>query len=726
MLPLSLTNTASPAQVKGAGSVGVVKLDGRGSDELKLAGDILPGAETHQGMYRRLLSGLIGLLVLLGGELGAAPRVLPVGELPADTRLGPLRGEQADFPLVPAASPEEWQARSERIRQIMLVSLGLWPMPEKTPLNAVIHGTIDGGEYTVEKVYFESLPGFFVTGNIYRPKGRSGKLPGVLCPHGHFPGGRFQDSGPDGVRREIAAGAERFEEGGRSVMQSRCVQLARMGSVVFHYDKIGYGDSQQLSEELVHRFSRTRVKYREPPPSGFYSAEAESRLQNVMGLHTWNSIRALDFLIGLPEVDESRIAITGASGGGTQTFMLCAVDSRPLVSVPVVIVSTTRQGGCTCENICGLRIGANNIEFTALHAPKPLLLISADDATKTMRKRGFPELKQHYRTLGAESNAAHAALLHFPHNYNYVSRTAMYHFVNKHLRLGLSQPILEHDYRRLSREELSVWDDKHPAPPGGVEIERKVLDWLTRDADRLMTDQKVVATAWDILLRRLPADHGVKFVQKATTQRSEHRETLGLVEYRTSDNYQARLPCIRLEPGSRATRTVIWVHPQGKAGMYNADGSLTEPVRMLLAGGARVISADLLYQGEFLGERDPPTRQRWLENEEGFAGWTYCYNRPLLAQRAEDIQALIALARGENAGPVDVAGFGPAAVWAAAAIAQSGGAVRRAALDTGGFRFAEVKDVYDVNFLPGAVKYGDVAGLFSLAGTTSIEKPPAK
>jgi cephalosporin-C deacetylase-like acetyl esterase len=218
-------------------------------------------------------------------------------------------------------------------------------MPTPTPLNVVIHGRIAQGDYTVEKVYLESLPGFFVTGNLYRPVRRAGKLPGVLSPHGHFPGGRFQDAGEEGVRREIAKGAERFEDGGRSVMQSRCVQLARMGCVVFHYDKIGYGDCLQLSEELVHRFSRTRIKYRQPPHRGFYSAAAEARLQNVMGLHTYNSIRALDFLISLPEVDASRIAVTGASGGGTQTFMLCAVDSRPLVSVPVVIVSTTRQGG---------------------------------------------------------------------------------------------------------------------------------------------------------------------------------------------------------------------------------------------------------------------------------------------------------------------------------------------------------------------------------------------
>jgi len=97
----------------------------------------------------------------------------------------------------------------------MLVTLGLWPVPTSSPLNRVIHGAIDQGDYTIEKVYFESVPGFYVTGNLYRPKGKNGKLPAVLSPHGHFPGGRFQDEGLETVRGRIVKGAERFEDGGR-------------------------------------------------------------------------------------------------------------------------------------------------------------------------------------------------------------------------------------------------------------------------------------------------------------------------------------------------------------------------------------------------------------------------------------------------------------------------------------------------------------------------------
>jgi len=678
------------------------------------------------------------------------PRVLPTGNIPADTRLNPLKGEQGDFLFVPAKSPEEWKQRAEHTRRILHVTLGLWPMPTKSPLNPVIHGTIDQGDYTVEKVYFESIPGFYVTGNLYRPKGKSRRRPGVLSPHGHFPGGRFQDEGRDTARQQITLGAERLEEGGRSFMQSRCVQLARMGCVVFHYDMIGYGDSVQIPLDVAHRFSQLRVKFKEPPARGLYSASAELNLQNPMGLHTYNSIRALDFLAGLPDVNPERITVTGGSGGGTQTFMLCAVDDRPLVSVPVVIVSTTRQGGCTCENISGLRIGTYNLEFTALHAPKPLLLISADDDTRTMAERGFPELKQHYRALGAEQNVSHVALLQFPHNYNYVSRAAMYHWLNRHLDLGFEEPILERPYRLLAREELSVWDVQHPRPEGGPDFEHKLLEWLTDDAGRqiaalaprdgrsLERYHQVVGGAWDVLLRNLPNNPELGFESTESAERGKYRETLGLLRYRSIEDHQVELPMVLLEPNKAVQRTVIWIDEQGKSGLYVNDGSLKAPIQSLLNSGVTVIGVDLLYQGEFytvhrmpcgisraasltgltgLAEEQPDKRQRWLTGEEAFAGWTYCYNLPLFARRVHDILAVLALVKRDNVKPheVDVVGLNGAGPWVAAAIAQAQGAITRAAINTEGFRFADLKDVYDVNFLPGAAKYDDLPGLLALS-----------
>ena len=679
---------------------------------------------------RKSLLLFTSLVMFASISVAETPRVLPKGELPNDTRLQPLRGERGDFLLVPPKSKQQWQSRAARIRRVMQVSLGLWPPPTKTPLNAVIHGEVDCGEYTVSKVYFESVPGFFVTGSLYRPKRRDGeanaKLPAVLSPHGHFPGGRFQDSGQLAVRRQIVKGEERFEEGGRSFMQSRCVQLARMGCIVFHYDKIGYADSVQLSQDLVHRFSRARIKHKQPPDKGFYSASAQSRLQNMMGLHTYNSIRALDFLTSLPDVDAARIAVTGASGGGTQTFMLCAIDDRPALSIPVVIVSADRQGGCTCENICGLRLDTHNLDFTALHAPKPMLLISADDATRTMPKRGFPQLLQLYATLGKRENLEHAALLHFPHNYNYVSRARMYSFVNRHFKLGLPEPVVEQNYQRLSKQELSVWNDKHPQPKGGREFELKLLDWFSRDADAqiakltpkdaasLKRYRQFIGESFGILIR--PEMDAAKFAfdPKSKSKHDQYDEVRGLLQYESAEKHKCELPLVNCVPRNAKGRVVLWIHSDGKNGLFNKDGELREAPAKLLSAGHTVVGVDLLFQGEFTKPGETHTRNRHLPNEEGFAGWTYCYNLPLFARRVHDVLAVARYFK-QHGHEVDVVGTSGAGHWVSAAIGLSRESFDRAAIDTSGFRFANLKDVYDADFLPGAVKYGDLPGLLALA-----------
>src|SRR5205809_6856836 len=288
---------------------------------------------------------------------GAAPRVLPEGKLPNDIRLEPLKDLDGYFPFQPPKSKREWEKRAERVRRQILISQGLWPMPTKTPLNAVIHGKIDRGEYTVEKVYFESTPGFFVTGNLYRPKNVTGKAPGVLFAHGHWADARLSESTEVELRRELADGEERFEQGGRSRFQSMSVQLARMGCVVWQWDMHGHSDSPQRSMALVHGFKTKRPGMNKTENWGLFSPQAETHLQSVMGLQTWNSIRSLDFLLSLPEVDPERVACTGASGGGTQTFILSAIDPRVKVAFPAVMVSTAMQGGCTCENASLLRIG---------------------------------------------------------------------------------------------------------------------------------------------------------------------------------------------------------------------------------------------------------------------------------------------------------------------------------------------------------------------------------
>ena len=660
------------------------------------------------------------LASMLSVATADAPRVLPPGQLPEDVRLGPLKDLNGYFPFTPAKSPAEWNRRAERVRRQMLVALGLWPMPTKTPLQPVIHGRVERDDYTVDRVYFESVPGFFVTGSLFRPKS-GGRHPAVLSPHGHWTDGRFHDEGLAEVRAEIAAGAERFEEGGRSLLQARCVELTRLGCVVFLYDTIGNADSVQIPESLAHGFAKQRPEMNSTQNWGLFSPQAEAHFQNVMGLQAWNSIRALDFLTSLPDVDPRRVAVTGASGGGTQTFILCALDPRPAVAFPAVMVSTAMQGGCTCENACDLRIGTGNVEFAALFAPKPLGLTAADDWTKEMPTKGFPELQQHFAMLGAPQNVMFAPFLQFGHNYNAVSRGAMYDWLNRRLRLGAPEPIVERDYRRLTRAELTVWDDQHPAPTGGPDFERKLLRWLNDDAQKSLATAAQSRTAFrrvfggglGIVLGRTLSEVGeVEWQAQNRSERDGFTEETGLARNRT---HSEALPAVLLRPKSATRPPVVWVDVNGKSGLFAADGSPRVEVQALLAAGAPVIGADLLDQGEFLPDGQPVTQTRRVNIPREVAAYTFGYNDSLFAQRVHDILTVVKLARMEFGGkPVSLLGLAGAGPWVAAACAVGEDDIGAAAVDTRGFRFGEVLDLRDPNFLPGGAKYGDVPGMLAL------------
>jgi dienelactone hydrolase len=665
------------------------------------------------------LSLLVLSLIAASAARAETPRALPAGQVPDDKRLGALVTLNGYFPLKVPNSKEEWERRAERVRRQLLVANGLWPMPTRTPANAVVHGKVDREGYTVEKVYLESYPGHFVTGNLYRPKGRSGRLPAVLSPHGHWPNGRFHDLVEKEIRQQIQAGAERFGAGARSPLQARCVQLARMGCIVFHYDMVGYADSVQLAHGPGKVMSAAENW-------GFFSPQAEARLQTKMGLQTYNSLCALDWLCSREDVDPQRVAVTGASGGGTQTFILCAIDPRPAVAFPAVMVSTAMQGGCTCENASYLRVGAGNIEIAGLTAPRPLGMTAANDWTKDMPTKGFPELKQLYKLLGVEDLVMLKPLLQFGHNYNCPSREAMYSWVNQHLKLGLSEPIVEQDFKLLSREELSVWDASHPKPPSGDAYERSLVKWITEDSQKqtaalaptdagsLANYRKVVGGAVDVLIGR--------GVPEARAMTAKHCRALSSVLVRAvlvrNNTAGEELPAIMLFPDRWDKRAaVVWVSREGKDSVWRPDGQLKDPIDRLLKAGMAVFAIDLLGQGELISKDvKPQARQRLNGGHDSYAGYTFGYNHPLFAQRVHDVLSAVSFARHVmNAEKVHVAGLGGAGHWVLAARAQAGPAIDRAVADTAGFRFAKLAAIDDPDFLPGAAKYLDLPGMAALS-----------
>ncbi|MHC4880357.1 MAG: alpha/beta hydrolase family protein [Planctomycetota bacterium] len=659
----------------------------------------------------------------------AADRVFDDGQLPNDSRLQKLKDLNGYFPFEVPDGKAAWEARADELRRRVLVATGLWPLPERTPLNAVIHGQVQRPGFTVEKVYFESVPNHFVTGLLFRPD--DGKInvkrPAVLCPHGH--GGRLQDYGAANMAKLIESGAEKFEKSGRFPKLARCAQLARMGCVTLIFDMLGYADSQQISYQLAHRFAKQRPEMEGKDRWGFYSAQAEMRLQSIMGLQTWNSVRCLDFLQSLPDVDPTRIGVTGGSGGGTQTILLCAIDPRPIVAFPNGMVSTSMQGGCTCENSTLLRIGTGNVELAGLFAPKPQAMTAANDWTKEMMTKGYPQLQQLYAMVGRKEDVYCRPLLHFPHNYNYVSRATMYDWFNRYLKLGLPEPVIEDDWEPLTAEEHKVWNDEHPAPKGGDDYEVGLLKYLADESDKQIADLKptdaaglqkyrsIAGQGFETLIgRSLPAHDDIQRTKVDKQTRNGYLYFEDILRLQTAGE---ELPIISLFPKNNDWNgdVVVWLDGAGKSGLFMEDGALKSDVLRLLDGGTSVVSADLFQQGEFLPDGTTVSQQRVVSNPREAAAYSFCYNDTLFAQRVHDVLTVVAWIKGDEHAPkrINLMGTNGAAPIAAATRVVAGSAINRLAVDTQRFRFANLTSYRAPDFLPGAVKYGDLPALLALS-----------
>jgi dienelactone hydrolase len=320
-----------------------------------------------------------------------------------DARLTTIPHTDTHFTPRTFTTLADWQAHRAHLRKQILSAAGLYPMPAKTPLHAQVFGKITNPAYTIEKVLLETFPGFYLGGNLYRPTkpAPAAGFPAVVSPHGHWNYGRLEHT-------DISS------------IPARCISLAQQGYVAFCYDMVGYNDTIQTPHEFETR---------------------EFLLWDFgpYALQLWNSIRAVDFVESLPDVNKQMIGATGASGGGTQTFSLAAIDDRIQFAAPVNMISLIMQGGAICENAASLRFDTNNVEIAAMFAPKPMIMVAATgDWTRNTKTEEYPAVKAIYELYDKAANVE-MFYQEAPHNYNKAAREAVYNFFAKFV-LGLPNP----------------------------------------------------------------------------------------------------------------------------------------------------------------------------------------------------------------------------------------------------------------------------------------------
>jgi hypothetical protein len=580
--------------------------------------------------------------------------------LAQDTRNTVLTGN-THYKMPVFTTREAWLERAVFLRKQILASAGLLPMPEKRPLNAQVFDKLDRQGYSVEKVLLETLPGFYLGGNLYRPLGRQGPFPGVVSPHGHWAYGRLENTALVSV-------------------PGRAISLARQGYVVFSYDMIGYNDTNQIP----HDWSDPRYD--------IWSISS-------FGTQLWDSIRATDFVMSLPDVDPERIVATGASGGGTQTFFLMAIDERIKAAAPVNMISATSQGG-GCQVTANLRAGwpdFSNMVVSALMAPRPLLVVSnGGDWTVDTPKEVFPALQSIYRLFGVEKNVSNVHFPQFVHNYNKESREAVYQFFNETM-LKNPAPVKEAGFRvDFPQELLALFGRTRPAnATNGLEqfVENQIRGARAMTARLQPHDAASLAAARDAFAEPLKFSL-LAFRPKPAEVHAEKKGTLPMGErlVLNRDGKGDQVPAVWLTPGklNAAVAPTLIVHPNGVAGVMN---SLL--VKTLLNRGGIVMSIDGFQTGTAVAPRDIGAR--------GFSS----YNLTNDEARVQDILTALEYLRIRSKAPtINLVGLEAAGLWSYFARTVAGDGVNLAA-DL--VQFGADTDAEYVNklYIPGLRKAGD-------------------
>jgi cephalosporin-C deacetylase-like acetyl esterase len=383
------------------------------------------------------------------------------------------------------ASRQQWEARRPELRQQYFEMLGLWPLPERTPLNAQVTGTIEREEgFRVEKLHFQSRPHLYVTGNLYLPKdARPGaKLPGVLYLCGHSGRGR---------------------DGNKPAFQHHGMWFATHGYVCLIIDSLQLGEIAGIHHG-TYRYDRWWWQARGYAPSA---------------VECWNGIRALDYLQSRPEVDPDRLAVTGISGGGAASFWIAAADERVKVAVPVSGMGDLEDyvGEKTVNGHCDCMFLINTFQWpwtciAALIAPRPLLFEnSGHDPLFPMN--GNDRIRARLERLyGFYTNRTEElfdiGITPGGHSDNPELRLMAYRWITWHLQ-GSNSPVTEPQLPTFQGQQLRAFPGELPADELNTKIDELFVPMATNSLPQTVEEfqswrQNRLAELRRIVFRSLP------------------------------------------------------------------------------------------------------------------------------------------------------------------------------------------------------------------------------
>lgn len=574
---------------------------------------------------------------------------------PSDARLHTSRHTNTHFPITHFSTREEVDTRREALRFNLRMAAGLYPWPQKTPLHTRYEdvGTFDG--FSVKKIMFETVPGFWSTGNLYLPHPMKPKMPAIFNVIGHWEEQRLTRDDTADYPNQLA-------------------NFARMGFVCLVTDMIGMVDSRQIT----HNYGGT---------------DKELWLSGGVGIQLWNNIRALDLLCSLPYVDAENIGMTGASGGGSQTLFLSLLDDRIKAAAPINMISLSMQGGCSCENAPGLRRETDNTEMCAMLAPRPLFLAgSTGDWTRWLESDELPGVLEAYQQYAAEDMVEHF-YQDAEHQYNDKTRHQVYSFFARHL-MGCDPAWEEQDLAVRDLPRLTWFNNMGHADGISSDEEFLAKDSAAR-AQRIASlpdNEKRRMLAWSVGYR----DASHEWFPLSTEHGDGYTCHNGLL----LGNRGEKLPVTTVIPETWDGKSVcVILSEQGRDILSSEKGT------QMLASGHILVSCDLFLTG--VAKDSVPIDRQTPDTQQYYS----TFHSTDDAYRVCDAAEILAYANTFGAS-VSVIADGCAARAAALALALGGNAVS-AQLEKSAVCIPQ--EAYsDSFFIPGILAFGGIDACLQL------------